>query len=425
MHPMIHNACRCVAAAGLALGCVAAMRPVQAYSSLRALCLDTACDCGLEAACEARESRLKPGFDPAPCSPIQTGPMPGRPAIGDVNNDGKHDIAVACGTCCGSQPDARSGHVLVFLGDGRGGFRPAGERIIVGPSALKVAIGDANGDRNADLFVIEHNTDNLTVLLGDGTGAFSAAPGSPFSHGHAQRPHTHDVAVADVNGDGRLDALATRCNDNRIAVMLGDGAGGFAPGPGSPLPAGRHPYEGLTVRDVTADGKADVIVANLQGDTISVLAGDGRGAFAQSPGSPFAAGPRPGTLVVADLNADGRDDIAATHDDEALLAVLLADGHGGFAPAKDSPLTLGQRIWGVAAADFDGDGNMDLAGAQWDGAALLFRGNSTGGVTGESIRLPAGSGSGQLAVADLNGDGRPDIVTGNYQSGDLTVLLAK
>ncbi len=422
----IQNSAKIAGAAGLAVAYAAAMDPSIALTALCSVHETPACGCPGESSADcSHEAAGKPSFVEASGSPVKTGPMPGRPAIGDVNHDGHPDIAVACGTCCGSRPDPASGHVLVLLGDGRGGFRPAGKRIMIGPSALKVVMGDANNDRHPDLLVIEHNTDNLTLLLGDGTGAFSPAPGSPFVHGTGQRPHTHDVAAADVNADGNLDAVVTRCNDNRLAVMLGDGKGGFAPAGGSPLAGGRHPYEGLTLRDITADGKVDAIVANLQGDTVSVLAGDGRGGFSQIPGSPYKVGPRPGTLVVADLNSDGRDDIAATHDDDRLLGVLLADSHGGFKAAEGSPFALNQRVWGIAANDFDGDGNTDLVAAEWSGAVHLLPGNGAGGVTSESVKVPAGDGSGQLAIADLDQDGKTDIVTANYARGDLTVLLAR
>lgn len=415
-------------AAGLALICIAAARPEQAYSTIVSLTAGGACACGLEAACSESAHRPKPAFAAAPGSPLKVGPMPGRPLVADFNNDGNPDLAVACGTCCGSTPSPDSGHVTVMLGDGAGSFRPAGERIVIGPSAIKVAAADADKDGRLDLFVIEHNTDDLHVLLGDGTGAFSPAPGSPFRHAGTSpgpRPHTHDVALGDVNADGNPDAVVTRCNDNRLGVLLGDGRGRFAPAPGSPLAAGRHPYEGLHLRDVTGDGRLDAVVTNLQGNTISVLTGDGAGGFVQTPGSPYAVGPRPGTLVLADLNADGRDDIAATHDDDPLLAILLADGRGGFTPAKGSPFTLDAQAWGIAAADFDADGSTDLAAVSWRGVVTLHRGDGGGGIRSETFTLPVGRGAGQLAVADLNNDGRADIVTGNYESGDLTVLLAK
>ncbi len=380
MHRNIQRASRLAGAAGLAVVSVAAMQPVEAYSTIRSIVTLAACSGAEAGRCDGGVLR-KPEFAQAPGSPIKVGPMTGRPTVADMNRDGHADIVVSCGTCCGSRPREDSGHVVVLLGDGTGAFKPAGERVRVGPGALKVAIGDANGDGNPDALAIEHDTDNLTVLLGDGKGALALAPGSPFVHGNGGRPHTHDLALADINADGALDAVVTRCNDNRLGIMLGDGKGGFRAAP--PVAAGRHPYEGLQLRDVTGDGKLDAVVPNLHGDAVSVLAGDGQGGFAQIPGSPFKVGPRPGTLAIGDLNSDGRDDIAVTHDDDPLLAVLLADGRGGFAPASGSPFTMKQRAWGLEIGDFDGDSINDLAGACGTGHVALMRSDGSGGFTSE------------------------------------------
>src|SRR5688572_8721541 len=112
-----------------------------------------------------------PRFIAARVSPYPVGPMAGRPVVGDVNADGKADIVVACGTCCGSKPDPESGHVFVLLGDGAGAFRPAPETPIeVGPSVRKIALGDIDGDKVVDLVAAEHDSHDLTVLTGDGSG---------------------------------------------------------------------------------------------------------------------------------------------------------------------------------------------------------------------------------------------------------------
>jgi peroxiredoxin len=374
---------------------------------------------------------VKPAvFKMAPGSPIKVGPMAGDPVIADINHDGNPDIILACGTCCGSPPDPLSGHVQVLLGDGRGGFSaPQGSPISVGSSARKVAVGDANHDGHPDIFVAQHESYEIVELLGDGRGGFKPAPASPFvaasgPHVHP-RAHTHAITTGDINGDGNLDILTTNANDNSVSVLLGDGKGGFVPSGASPIKAGRHPYDTVLLNDVNNDGKADLITPNLTGAAVMVMLGDGNAGFKPEPGAPFALGPRPGYVVVADFNDDGKTDLVATHDDDPLVAVLLGDGMGGFNPAPGSPLRPPNPVWGVAVADLNGDGKKDLAmGAQLDHGVTIMLGDGKGGfVTGANAPMPAGKRANYVATADLNRDGKPDVVASSYGSGEITIYL--
>jgi peroxiredoxin len=356
--------------------------------------------------------------------------MAGDPVIADSNHDGNLDIILACGTCCGSSPDPLSGHVQILLGDGRGGFKPAqGSPIPVGSSARKVAVGDANRDGHLDIFVAQHESYEIVALLGDGRGGFKPAPGSPFvaasgPHVHP-RAHTHSITTGDVNGDGNLDLLTTNANDNSVSVLLGDGKGSFAPSGASPIKAGRHPYDTVTLNDINNDSKADLVTPNLRGNAVMVMLGDGKAGFTPATGAPFALGPRPGYVAVADLNDDGKSDLVATHDDDPLVAVLLGDGKGAFNPAPVSPLRPPIPVWGVAVADLNGDGKKDLAlGAQIDHSVTIMLGDGKGGfVTATSSPMPAGNRANYVAVADLNRDGKPDVVASSYGSGEITVFL--
>lgn len=368
----------------------------------------------------------QPQFKLADGSPIAVGPMAGEPALGDANGDGNLDIFLACGTCCGSQPSPLSGHVMVLLGDGRGQFKPAkSSPIKVAPSARKLALGDVNRDGKLDILVAQHDSYAITILLGDGKGDYQPAKDSPALAGNGPRSHTHDIVVADVNRDGNLDALTTNANDNTVSVLLGDGTGRFSPSAGSPVSAGRHPYDVVTLNDVNGDGLLDLITPNLRANTVTVMLGDGKGGFTAANGSPFALGPRPGYVSVADLNDDGRLDIVATHDDDPLVALLLGDGKGGFAPALGSPLQTDKAVWGSAVTDVNGDGKSDLVLASGSGhhVAILL-GDGQGGFTPAACSpLAAGKLTNYVAAGDLNKDGKADIVASNYASGDVTVYL--
>ena len=359
-------------------------------------------------------------------SPIALGPMAGEPAIGDCNNDGVPDIVVACGTCCGSPPSPLSGHVQVLLGNGRGEFRKApGSPIAIGSSARKVALGDANRDGKLDIFVAQHDSYEVVLLIGDGRGAFKPAASSPIVAASGPRPHTHDISTADLNADGKIDILTTNANDNTVSVLLGDGNASFSPASGSPFRAGRHPYDVVAPHDVNGDGKLDLVTPNLRGNAVMVMLGDGTGAFSDSPGAPFAVQTRPGYVAVADLNNDRKLDIVATHDDYPIVAVLLGDGKGSFKPTPGSPVRPSFAVWGIAIGDLNGDGFADLVcGSQVDNGVAILLGDGKGGFS-QATKPPlrAGQIANYVALADFNKDGKLDIAATSYGSGEVVVFL--
>lgn len=356
---------------------------------------------------------------------IAVGPMAGEPAAADLNKDGFLDLVIPCGTCCGSTPSPMSGHVQVLMGNGRGDFKAApGSPIKIGSSARKVALGDANSDGKPDIFVAQHDSYDVVILIGDGRGGFKPAS-APIVAATGPRPHTHDISAADINGDGRIDILTTNSNDNTVSALLGDGRGGFTQAPGSPFRAGRHPYDVVTPSDINNDGKVDLVTPNLRGNAIMVMLGDGKGGFAESAGAPFAVQTRPGYVAVGDLNRDGKQDLVATHDDYPIVAVLLGDGLGGFKPTAESPLKPSFAVWGVAIGDVNGDGTNDLVcGSQMDDGIAILLGDGRGGFTESTTPAPRGGKiSNYVALADVNKDGKQDIVATSYGSGEVTIFL--
>ncbi|HYE61092.1 MAG TPA: VCBS repeat-containing protein [Phycisphaerales bacterium] len=366
----------------------------------------------------------KPQFVEAPGSPFPVGPQAGRLVSADVNGDTFKDIVLACGACCGQKHDANAGHVAVLLNNGKGSFSAAGHNVKVGPTALRVAVADLNGDRHADIACIEHDTYNVHLLWGDGKGAFTKSDVTVKSR-DGTRPHSHDIVAADLNADGRADLAVTNANDNTISVLLSNGGGAFSPAKGSPFAAGRHPYEGLTAADFNADGRPDLAVTNLQGNAVAVLHNDGHGAFTMARGFPITLGERPGYVCAGDLNADGRADLLVSHDDVGMIDVLLAQPDGTHKPAKNSPLTLDVPVWGIDIADMDADGTNDAVLAGLRGHILILRGNGHGQLGPERVELKAGKAPCYAIAADFNNDGKMDVASSNYKSGDVTVWLGK
>src|SRR4030095_6094490 len=164
-------------------------------------------------------------FTQAPGSPISLPAGSGNVVIGDMNNDKKLDLVVASG---------RSRSITVLLGKGDGQFTPTGAKTVSEPPG-EIALGDMNNDGKLDLATATHDSYGVSLLLGDGHGGFTSAPGSPIIMRVGQHPHTHGLALADMNRDNKLDLITVNSTDNDVSIALGDGRGGFTRMPPSPL----------------------------------------------------------------------------------------------------------------------------------------------------------------------------------------------
>jgi len=336
-------------------------------------------------------------------------------AVGDVNGDGNPDVVTANGG---------DNNVSVLLGDGSGGFREAaGSPFAAGPKPHLIALGDLNNDGKLDLGVTEHDSNDVRIFLGDGSGRFAAAPGSPFPALQTPNPHNHGLVFADVNGDGKLDITTANQNDKSVSVLLGDGKGGFRSAVGSPFKVGGSPYP-HAVGDVNGDAKPDIVAPNIQEGTVSILLGDGEGGYRPAPGSPHRVENRPYYSALGDINGDGKPDIVTTHDDISLVCVLLGDGHGGFrrGPTSDA----GYRGWKIYVRDVNGDGKLDFITGALGNRLLAMLGDGAGRFApGPGSPYAVGRGPWSIAVDDLNKDGKLDIVTANAEEGSVTVLLGR
>ena len=347
------------------------------------------------------------------------GIAPGIVLVDDMNGDGRLDLVVA---------NEKGSNVSVLLNDGKRGFSPSrGSPFPAGPNPNDLASGDFNGDGRVDLAIANHETQHVTLLLGDGHGALAPAPGSPVTV--VVKPHVHGVSAGDFNGDGSLDLVTDSWAEDRVVVILGDGKGGFAT-PGTYVAVGKHPYQRVRVADLNGDGKADIISPNLEGDNVTILLGDGTGKFRQPAGSPFPCGDSPFNVVVGDVNADGKLDLAIVNSPSSTsdrsgkdgLTVLFGDGNGAFTRMAGSPFATGKFPNIPAIGDVDGDVIADVAVSSPDGDTItVFTMSRKGAVTSRAAISVPGHPKG-LALRDLDGNRKAEIITTNNASDSVTVI---
>jgi hypothetical protein len=350
-------------------------------------------------------------------------------AVGDLNGDGKLDVVVGNGCLSNCQGH---GSVGVLLGNADGTFQSAVAYDSGGYwfyfRSQAVAIADVNGDHKPDLVVANSRSNTVGVLLGNGDGTFQ--PVVTYFSGNS---YPGSLAVADVNGDGRPDILvANECSDDvcdsTVGVLLNNGDGTFPPVVTIYGSGGRQAM-GLAVADVNHDGKPDVLVANdctsdcMPGakGAVGVLLGNGDGTFRDAKTYADYNSPGIGTSVtVADLNGDGNPDLVVSGSG---VSVLLGNGNGTF--QKAVIYDGGPVPRSAAVADLNGDGRLDIVVANTsagigssDGEATVLLGNGDGTFRAGGKYLSGGILAFGVAVGDVNGDGRPDLLIVNLCSTD-------
>lgn len=382
---------------------------------LLAASLFVSCPAG-EVPSNASQQRL---FANAPGAPVAVQGGPGNVLVGDMNNDRKVDLIVAC---------TRARSISVIEGKGNGQFGAALSNTTLAEAPGEMALGDLNGDGKLDVAVASHDSYGVVLLTGDGKGGLMKAPNSPVMMKLGEHPHTHGLAVADVNRDNKLDLLTCNNADNDISLALGDGRGNFTRA-AQTYPVGPSPYPFAT-GDVNNDGWLDIVAtATATGPSrreqlplsraLTLLLADGKGGFAPRQ-LPLRTG-EPWFAAIADLNRDGRLDIVATHHEQRAMSVLIGDGRGGFTEVNGSPFDFGVSLYQIIIADVDRDATMDVIATSGDSLRVLL-GDGRGAFK-PTASIPVGPGAWRMAAADLNGDGKVDVVTSNSESNSLSVLL--
>jgi hypothetical protein len=292
-------------------------------------------------------------------------------------------------------------------------------------NSTAIVVADLNGDGRLDMVVASGyatQDPTVSVLLGRPDGSF--APHVDYSLGLPYGDVAVAVAVGDFNGDGKLDLVTLVSTQPSFQILLGNGDGTFQPAVSFQLsdPLG---VSGVAVGDFNKDGKLDIAVAGQQfaGPVVSVLLGNGDGTFGKEVDYATAGSV---SVITGDFNGDGNIDLAVASG-YAGISVLLGKGDGTFGSYLATSIPT-NGAGSIAAADLNHDGKLDLVAGSYTynpGGVSVLLGNGDG-TFGSPVFYPIqidGNGPNVVAIADFNGDGKPDVVSANYDGCDTSVLL--
>jgi len=343
---------------------------------------------------------------------VQAGSLPSDAILADLDGDSDADLAVVL---------SGSDSVAVFLNDGTGTFAEP-TLVTVGDAVYSATAGDWDADGDTDLAA-----PNAVGVLGAAVAVLS-------NRGDATFDPPVNVAISalatfitsgDLDADGDPDLVTANEIMGSLSVLLNDGAGAFSET--ATLDVGGRPQT-VTIADLDGDGLADLVTANGESDNISILMNTGGGTFAAAVN--VAVGDAPRAVVAVDLDGDGDADLAVAGEGGFIdpvpdeVSLLINAGTGAF--AAGATLAVGDNPHAIAAGDLDNDGDPDLvvanSGNTMDTSTVAVLLNNGDGTFAPAVNWLVGWGPEALDLADLDGDGDLDLATANFVGGDVTLL---
>lgn len=353
------------------------------------------------------------GFAQGAYSAVDSNPV--GVTVADMNGDGHNDVVATC---------LRSADIRVLLGNGDGTVQAAPLGYVTGGAPLvPPLVADFNGDGKLDV-VLPDDEFSFVYLEGYGDGSFRTAVNNFSTKGPLTE--TVNVASGDFNGDGIPDFVvgnANCCNTTPITVFLSKAGGTLQPGVDYSSAAANSSLQYVAVADFNGDKKLDIAATDNHNGVVQVLTGNGDGTF--TVGATYAtdtvAGAQPLGLVVGDFNGDGNPDLAVINNHgttSANVGILINNGKGGFNPVVNYPLSM--LATEISTADVNGDKKLDLVVPLYGtnaapGSAVAILLGAGNGTFGKEADVPLTHGTSTYlnpyyaAVGDLNGDGIVDL----------------
>lgn len=332
----------------------------------------------------------------------------GAITIADLNGDGKLDVAIT---------NMQGNSIIPLFGNGDGTLQAQKVFGVYGdPTAL--ALGDLNHDGRQDIVTASQVASTVSVLLGGEDDTF--LPAQNYFIGGIHGGWLWDVTIADFNGDGNPDVAVTIESENAVGILFGNGDGTLQRP--QTYPVGGQPL-GIATADLDGNGTPDLVVTNSASSDVSVLLNNGNGSFQSE--TFYATGAYPGDVAILDFNGDSRPDIAVANYDDNSVSVLMGNGNGSFQTQEVYP--VGLNPWSIVVADFNKDGHPDIAvtnsctdtNSTCGYSIGVLLGNGDGTFQGQQTYATSAPPIG-ITVADINDDGNPDIVETNTSYGTST-----
>jgi hypothetical protein len=365
-----------------------------------------------------------------------TGNVPFSVTAADINGDGLPDLIVSNGS---------GNTVSVLLNTTAPGATTPSfanqQTFATGNFPFSVTAADVNGDGKPDL-IVANSIDGTVMVLLNTTGPGATTPSFAAQQTFATGTEPISVTAADVNGDGKPDLIVANYVDGTVSVLLNTTPAptttfdGYSFSAAQAFAAGSYP-DSVTAADVNGDGKPDLIVVDNAGGigsgNVSVLlntTAPGATVPSFATGQTFATGNGPNWVTAADLNGDGLPDlIVANYSDNTVSVLLNTTAPGATTPsfANQQTFATGSFPFSVTAADVNGDGLPDLIVANQEGGVSVLLNTTAPGATTPSFAtqqtFAAGANPSSVAVADVNGDGLPDLIVTNENGKTVSVLL--
>ena len=332
-------------------------------------------------------------------------------AIGDFNNDNQSDIVVA---------NYGSNNIGILLGHGDGTFIYHTILSTGSSRPLWVGVGDFNSDSIGDIVIINYGTNHINIIFGFGNGNFT----SPINIASMYDSMPSSGVINDFNNDNKLDLAVVNYGIDNIAIFFGDGNGTFAVKAILATSLGSYPHD-IAVADLNHDTKLDIVVVNSGTDTVNIFFGDGHGTFLRQTNYSTGVNSKPISVVLDDFNNDRYVDIAVCNTNAGNILIFLGYGNGSFGHETSFFTGSTSQPYFVVGGDFNNDNRVDIAVANYGtnniGILLSYSNITFSSQTtyeSEPISMPS-----SVAVGDLNNDRLLDIVVANSDQSSVGVFL--